>query len=155
MGQANEGMTVMAVTDHQADTLRALLAGDFGEHARLRAQLDRDADREGYSALITAGFFLAADRRFAQSHTRDDITGFVASARATSADAAGQIDPLIAERLIRGVFEDEDMHDVPGQRLTETQVMLLTALVSEAWLTAPELDAFLADSRKLADRWTS
>ncbi len=143
----------MPVTDHQVATLRALLAGDFDEHGRLRAQLDQDADREGYSALIAAAFFLAADRRFARSHTRAEITEFVAAARATSADAAEQIDPRLAERMIRGVFEDEDMHDVTGQTLVETQVMLLAALVSEAWPDAAELDVFLTDSRKLADRW--
>ncbi len=143
----------MPVTDHQVATLRALLAGDFDEHSRLREQLDQDADREGYSALIAAAFFLAADRRFARSHTRAEITEFVAAARATSADAAEQIDPRLAERMIRGVFEDEDMHDVTGQTLVETQVMLLAALVSEAWPDAAELDVFLTDSRKLADRW--
>jgi hypothetical protein len=145
----------MPVTDHQVATLRALLAGDLDEHGRLRAQLDQDADREGYSALIAAAFFLAADRRFARAHTRAEITEFVAAARATSADAAQQIDPRLAERMISAVFEDEDMHDVPGQTLLETQVMLLAALVSEAWPDAAELDAFLADSRKLADRWIS
>jgi hypothetical protein len=145
----------MPVTDHQIATLRALLAGDFDEHSRLRGLLDRDADREGYSALIAAGFFLAADRRFARSHTKADITEFVAAARATSPDAAEQIDPRLAERMIRGVFDDDDMHDVPGQTLVETQVMLLAALVSEAWPGAAELDAFLADTRKLADRWMS
>jgi hypothetical protein len=74
----------MPVTDHQVATLRALLAGDPGEHARLHAQLDRDADRAGYSALIAAACFEAADRRFAASHTRADIAEFVASARATT-----------------------------------------------------------------------
>lgn len=145
----------MPVTDHQAATLGALLAGDFDEHARLRAQLDRDADREGYSTLIAAAFFEAADRRFASSHAKADIVEFVASARASSASAAEQIDPTIAERMIRGVFADEDMHDVPGQTLLETQVMLLAALVAEARLGTAELAAFMADSRKLADRWTS
>jgi hypothetical protein len=145
----------MAVTDHQAATLHALLAGDFDEHARLRAQLDRDADREGYSALIAAAFFLAADRRFAASHAPADIVEFVASARSSSASAADQIDPLLAERMIRGVFEDEDLHDVSGQVLLEAQVMLLAALVGERRPDDAELDELLADSRKLADRWTS
>jgi hypothetical protein len=78
----------MTVTDHQAATLRALLAGDFDEHARLRAQLDREADRGGYSALIAAAFFLAADRRFADGHSKGDVVEFVAWARSSSASAA-------------------------------------------------------------------
>ena len=79
----------------------------------------------------------------------------MAWARASSASAADQIDPLLSERMIRGVFEDEDMHDVSGQALLETQVMLLAALVGEARPAAAELEALLADNRKLADRWTS
>jgi hypothetical protein len=145
----------MTVTDHQAATLRALLDGDFEEHARLRGQLDQEADQEGYSALIAAAFFLAADRRFAASHGKADIVEFVAWARSSSVSAADQIDPLLAERMIRGVFEDEDLHDVSGQRLLESQVMLLAALVGEQRPDSGELDSLLADSRKLADRWTS
>ena len=145
----------MPVTDHQAATLRALLAGDFDEHARLRAQLDREADREGYSSLIAAAFFEAADRRFAAGHGREAIIEFVASARATSASAAEQIDPAIAERMIKAVFDDEDMHDVPGQVQLEIQVMLLAALVADARFGPAELDEFMAESRKLADRWMS
>ena len=113
----------MSVTDHQVATLRALLAGDFEEHSRLRAQLDLDADREGYSALIAAGFFEAADRRFTTGHTRAEIAEFVAAARATSAETAEKIDPRIAERMIRGVFEDENIDDVTGQTVVETQVL--------------------------------
>ncbi len=145
----------MPVTDHQVATLRALLAGNFDEHRKLRVQLGRDADREGYSALVAAGFFEATDRRFAKGHTAAEIVEFVTSARATTEDAADKIDPRIAERLIRGVFEDEDMHDVGGQTIMETQLLLLAALVSEARFTDSELDSFMADSRKLAERWTS
>jgi hypothetical protein len=145
----------MPVTDHQVAALRALLAGNFDEHRKLLARLRLDADREGYSALVTAGFFEAADRRFADGHTAAEIAGFVAWARATTDDAADKIDPRIAERLIRGVFEDENMHDVGGQTLMETQLLLLAALVSEARFTDSELDAFMVGSRKLAERWTS
>jgi hypothetical protein len=92
----------MPVTDHQVATLRAMLAGDPGEYARLRAQLDREADRPGYSALVAAAFSEAAGRRFAAGHDRAAITGFVASARAASPGAAEKIDPLFAERLLVG-----------------------------------------------------
>jgi hypothetical protein len=53
------------------------------------------------------------------------------------------------------VFDDEDMHDVPGQVQLETQVMLLAALVAEARFGPAELDEFMTESRKLADRWMS
>lgn len=145
----------MPVTDHQVATLRALLAGDLDEHARLRAQLDRDADRAGYSALIAAAFFEAADRRFAESHAKADIVEFVASARATTPGTAEKIEPLLAERMIRGVFEDETLGDVPDQVVVEAQLLLLAALLGEARPGAAELDGLLAESRKVADQWIS
>ena len=145
----------MPVTDDQVATLRALLAGDFGEHGRLRAQLDLEADREGYSALIAAAFFEAADRRFAASHAKADIVEFVASARATTPGTAEKIDPVLAERMIRGVFQNESLGDVPDQLVVETQLLLLAALVAEGRFGAGELDGFMAESRKLADRWIS
>lgn len=143
----------MTVTDQQFATLRALLAGNFDEHRKLLSRLNQDADREGYSALIAAAFFVAADRRFAARHAQADIVEFVASARASSDDAAEKIDPLLAERMIRGVFEDETVDDVSDQAIVETQILLLAALVSEAKLDESSLDEFLAESRKLADRW--
>jgi len=145
----------MPVTDHQVATMRALLAGDFDEHGRLRVQLDRDGDRAGYSALIAAAFFEAADRRFAKGHGRAEVTEFVAWARASSDGAAEQIDPGLAERMIRGVFESESIGDVSSQVVVETQLLLLAALISEARFGATELDAFMAESRELADRWIS
>ncbi len=57
--------------------------------------------------------------------------------------------------MIRGVFEDEGTGDVPDQVVVETQLLLLAALVAEARSGDAELDEFLAESRKLADRWIS
>jgi hypothetical protein len=145
----------MPVTDQQYATLRALLTGDFDLHRNLRSQLTQDADSESYSALIAAAFFLAADKRFARHHTTADIVEFVASARSTSEDAAKGIDPLLAERMIRGVFEDESVDGVSGQIIVENQVLLLAALVSEARLDENGVDQLLNESRVLADRWTS
>jgi hypothetical protein len=144
----------VAVTDQQVLVLRALLAGDFDQHRALRAQLSQEADREGYSALIAAAFFEAADRRFAEDHSREMMVQFVASARARSDDASQRIDPLLAERMLLGVFDDVSTDGHSDQAIVETQMLLLAALVSEAALNDSNLDAFLAESRKLADRWT-
>jgi hypothetical protein len=146
-------MKLMPVTDPQAATLRALLASDIDEHQRLLSELSQESDRDGYSALIAAAFFEATDRRFASAHTRADIVEFVTSTRAASDVTAKNINPLIAERMIRGVFEDESVDDVSGQVIVGTQLLLLAALVSEARFDSPSLDAFMTESRKLADRW--
>jgi hypothetical protein len=57
----------MPVTDQQFAAVHALLAGDVEKHKRLLAQLDRDKDKIGFSALIGAGFFEAVDRRFVKN----------------------------------------------------------------------------------------
>jgi hypothetical protein len=144
----------VTVTNQQVAVLRALLAGDFEQHRALRAQLSQDVDREGYSALIAAAFFEAADRRFAADHGKETVVQFVAAARSRSDDAAQQIDPLLAERMIVGVFEDGSTDGHSNQTIVETQMLLLAALISDASFNDSDLDSFLAESRKLADRWT-
>jgi hypothetical protein len=57
--------------------------------------------------------------------------------------------------MIRGVFEDETLGDVPNQVVVETQLLLLAALLGEARPGSAELDALLAESRKMADQWIS
>jgi hypothetical protein len=58
-----------------------------------------DAHRPtGHDVTYTA----QPDRRFAVGHAKGDIVEFVAWARSSSASAADQIDPILAERMIRG-----------------------------------------------------
>jgi hypothetical protein len=54
---------------------------DAGSLATAGLALGLLADRDGYSALIAAAFFLAADRRFADGHGKGDVVEFVAWAR--------------------------------------------------------------------------
>jgi hypothetical protein len=107
------------VTDPQYATLRALLTGNSELHRNLRSQLTQDADSEGYSALIAAAFFLAADKRFAGHHTTADIVEFVAWA--TSEDAAKVIDPLLAERMIRGSSGTSSWMESPVRSSSRTR----------------------------------
>jgi hypothetical protein len=145
----------MPVTADQVATLRAYLAGDFDSHKRLFGQLDRTAAQAGYTALLTAAFFEAVDRRFAQSGTPADVVEFVADIRARHLKDADEIDPRAAERLILAILTDEEVDDLDTSTKVSTQVILLYALISDARLDEPGLDGFLAEARKLADEWTS
>jgi hypothetical protein len=58
----------MTVTDDQVAVLRAHLAGDYDEHRRLLAGLDSRGALGGYTALVTAAFVEAVDRRFGPAH---------------------------------------------------------------------------------------
>jgi len=144
----------MAVTDEQMATLRAQLAGNLEEHKRLLAQLDRDAARTGYSALLSAAFCVAVERRFAQGAGTADVIEFVGNVRSRLSEAADKIDPRTAERLILAVYTDERVPDnLDLETRFRTQLLLLAALIADERLDDAGLDAFLADARKLADQW--
>lgn len=145
----------MAVTDLQVAALRAYVTGDFDEHDRLRGQLDRDADRAGWSALVAAGFFEAVDRRFAESGTDADVVEFVGSVRARSETLSDEIDPRIAERLIQYSLGKGSISGMDGRVRLATQLLLLTALIIDEQLDDAGLDEFLAEARKIADQWIS
>lgn len=142
-------MTV-PVTDHQVATLRAFLTRDIDEHRRLREQLDREG-RISWVTLIAAGFVEAVQRRFA--HASDDAMEYVGSVRARSDKLADEVDPLVAERLIRDVLEVGGPPDLDGRAKFAAQFHLVAALVVDADYDEVELDAFLAKARSLADQW--
>jgi hypothetical protein len=139
------------VTDHQTATLRAMLAGDFAEHDRLRGHLDWD----GYRALIAAGFFRAAQHRFPPDTTDAAIIEFVGSARARSDRIAEQLDPHAAESLIRAVLGRTADASLDHETAVTAQMILLAALIADARPDSAGLDQFLADARDLADEWMS
>jgi hypothetical protein len=146
---------MMPVTADQVATLRTYLAGDFDSHKRLFGQLDRTAAKTGYTALLTAAFFEAVDRRFAQDGTTADVVEFVADVRARHLKDADEIDPRAAERLILAIFTDEEVNDLNTETKVSTQIILLYALITDARLDDAGLDGFLAEARKLADEWTT
>jgi hypothetical protein len=143
----------MAVADDQVATLRAYLSGDFDEHDRLHAQLDPVAAQTGYSALVSAAFVEAVERRFVQNSATADVVEFVSSVRARSPKLAEDIDPRTAERMILAVYTDEEIDDIDGSTRLGTQFLLLTGLIVDEQLDDAGLDNALAAARKLADQW--
>ncbi|GLY81611.1 hypothetical protein [Actinoallomurus iriomotensis] len=145
----------MPVTDEQVATLRAHLAGDVEEYQRRWGRLDRNAARTGYMALLAAAFFEAVDRRFAQSGTAADVIEFVGALRARLDEDADEVDPVVAERLIRDALGDGSIDDLDEDTIISTKVLLLTALISDEKLGDAELDEFMATARSLGDRLMS
>lgn len=145
----------MTVTADQMATLRAFLARDFDRYEQLYEQLDPAEARSGYTALIAAAFIEAVERRFGEGSTDTDVVEFVAVARAQFDETGDRIDPRAAERMIRAVYTDEEINDLDTRTVVETEVILLTALVSDEGLDDAGIDEFLAKARKLADAWSS
>jgi hypothetical protein len=127
--------------------------GDRYIHARPGDRPDRGQER--YSALVTAGFAEAVERRFGTSYRGADIVEFVASVRSRSDQVAAELDPDVAERVIRVVFEDAPVDDLSRNAITGDQLLLLIGLIADAQLDTQALDQFLAAARKLADQLMS
>jgi hypothetical protein len=146
---------MMPVTDEQVATLRAHLTGEVEEYQRLWGRLDRDAAKTGYMALLAAAFFEAVDRRFAKDGTVADVIEFVGGLRARLGEDADEVDPIVAERLIRDALGDGTIADLDEDTIVATKVILLTALISDEQLDEVGMDEFMAKSRALGDRLMS
>jgi hypothetical protein len=143
---------IMPVTDAQVATLRALLSDDVDRYEMLFGQLDRAQARSGYTALVTGAFCEAAERRFGRDLKPADVIAFVSQVRARSERVARELDPDVAERVIRAVYGDGSLRDLSDSAVTGAQLVLLGGLIADEQLDDAELDAFLAAARKLADQ---
>ena len=146
----------MPVTDDQVAALRAFLSDDIDLHRRLFADLDRAGAKKGCTALITAAFAEAVQRRWASCPRPADVVTFIDALRACSARVAEAVDPEIAEWLIRVVYQDVPTRgNFARAAIMSAQVLLLAGLIADARLDPADLDEFLAAARKLADQLMS
>jgi hypothetical protein len=146
----------MALADEHVAVMRAMLAGDFDEYDRLSRQLDEtDGWGEDYPFLLGAAFFEAVDRRFSKSTPMAEVVRFVASARERFDQSSKDIDPTLAERLISSVFTLESLEDVDDRAIGLTQTVLIGELITIHEPDDAALDEFMAEARKIADRWAA
>jgi hypothetical protein len=141
----------MPVSEHLVATLRAFLEGNRVSYNDLLAQIDQQADSLGYSALVTAAFFEAVDRRFSKQAPRAAAVEYVADVRSRSEDVAAAVDPRVAERLVREVLGDGSTDDLDGRTSSATKMYLLAALMVDAQLDSTSMDEFVSKVRKMAD----
>lgn len=145
----------MPVTNQQAATMQAQLAGNLAEYQQLLARLDSKADSPGYSALLTAAFHNAVDLRFNRDSTLDEVTEFVADVRARSERLRDALDPRIAERVIVAAVGGNYVHDLEPAESNKIKTVLLTALIADMDLDDAGLDEFIAKARAFADELLS
>jgi hypothetical protein len=142
----------MSVTDDQIAALRAQLAGDYDEHRRLLADLNTRGALAGYTALVTAAFIEAVDRKFGPGHRDDgDVIEFIGDVRARFPGADDEIDPAGAERVVRKALGRGSISDLDGPTIRHIERLLLPVLVADEHLDDDELDRLLASARKLLD----
>jgi hypothetical protein len=145
----------MPVTDDQAATLRAELAGDFAEYERMLAGLDSKADSRGYSALLTAAFHTAVDLRFTRDSPLDEVIDFVADVRGRSEQLRDAVDPRVAERVVVAAVGGDHVRDLSPAESNKLKMILLTSLVADMRLDEARLDEFVGKARALADELLS
>lgn len=147
----------MPVSNELVATLRAQLVGNMDEHRRLLRSLDQEDVGNNYTALVTAAFFHAVERRFGdRGTTYGDVVEWVGQLRADAPSAADDIDPSVSERLIQFTLgANVPVEDIDPRTKLATQIVLLGAIVLELDLDEAELDELLAKARAVADEWTS
>jgi hypothetical protein len=137
------------VTADAMEAMRAYLKGDADGYRRMVDRLD-PAAKKAHGQLIGASFYIAANRRFAASHSNAQVVEFVGDLRARSDRLAEDIDPRQAERLIRAsAFTDESVDDIDNGLYS----LLLAGLIADEQLTDADLETFLEEARELADEW--
>jgi hypothetical protein len=141
----------MPVSDKQAATLRAQLAGDLERHKRLLDELDNHADGRAYVTLTNAAFFEAVRRRFGVGGTPDDVIAFVAEVRTRSERVGDALDPHISERVLLAAIDGADTAGLDPREARSSQRFLLAAMVADEQFDDADLDKFIARARAMAD----
>ncbi|GGQ30594.1 hypothetical protein BKA00_002873 [Actinomadura coerulea] len=146
----------MSVTDKQVATLTAQLAGRMDEYKRLYAELDPEEVGHGYSALVGAAAAIAVDRRFVKDDEiadRREVIDYVAELRSRSAEAAKDLEPVVAEQLILHNLGKGDISNFDARILFPTQIIVLAGLVADEQYGEAELTSFIQTARQVADHW--
>ena len=140
----------IAITDWHVAWVRAFLRQDMETLKPMLERTSRTNEPDGTTLLLRAAFVEAVRRRFVGG-TRADVVRFVAHSRIRRGRNAPPVDPAVAEKLIMEVLTG-----TPADGLTDLQkgqhIILLSELVEDEDLTAPELEAFLADARTYAEQ---
>jgi hypothetical protein len=83
------------------------------------------------------------------------VITFVGDVRSRSERLARELDPQVAERIIRAVLGEGSISDLSDATVAGTQIVLLAALIADEQLDDAGLDTFLGSARKLADQLMS
>ncbi|MEH1012767.1 hypothetical protein V6U90_06560 [Micromonospora sp. CPCC 206060] len=123
----------VALTDLLTGQLRA-------HHRRLRAFGDQDWQR--YGDLLHGVFLLAVQRRFTAGVDRAAIIRFVASVRERYDRSGYDIEPGLAEELVRAALDDREPVPVTASAVA-ARTLLVVGLLEDEGMPEAELVEFL------------
>ncbi|MBF9135037.1 hypothetical protein I0C86_39870, partial [Plantactinospora sp. S1510] len=136
------------------ELLRELARGDSEGYRRRCDELD--AQGWGELALVLgAAFYLAVRKRLAMSSDQASIIRYVAHARVEMLGTGFDLDPKVAESLIRIATTDDisEVEDLDSDLAIEAEMLLLWSLLRS--LPESELSRFLAEVDTLSQQWTT
>ena len=143
------------VTDMHLEALRTFLVEGPEEWLERYGEPIQNEIGTGYSLLVYCAFDQALRLRFSPTYTVPQVIRFVADLRLTLEEYAHELDPRVAESLIRYSLGDDTISGRPPFGVDEVtmmraQLLLLVALVTEEDLDETELEKFIKDSAALA-----
>jgi hypothetical protein len=140
------------VTARQAAFLKASLSLKREEDESLRKELAVTGELNGINELIHAAFALAVRQRFTSAWTGSDIVRYVGNVRMSGTED-DDIDPLVAETLIRRALGDHAKLTGDIEQQVTAQAILLLYLVADLELDATEQSQLMWNAQELADQW--
>ncbi|TDC55313.1 hypothetical protein E1281_13075 [Actinomadura sp. KC345] len=114
--------------------------------------------QSGFSLLTYYALTKAVRIKFSPTYTFPQVIRYVADLRLNLGEGAAELDPRVAEGLIRYTLGDDTYNgrppfDADQVTLVRTEFHLLLALILEADLDEAELKNFIEDSATLAREW--
>ncbi|MEO3923776.1 hypothetical protein ABGB07_07935 [Micromonosporaceae bacterium B7E4] len=139
----------MTVKPELIEYIRTFVRDDVEVNDRLEEQLDRDG-WENYALFLNAVFFLAIDLYF--DGRRDDGAAiqFVADMRAQTDVGGGEIDPIVAEKMILSVFDPDIALDTSPAMVGRIQTHAIYKALTEKEISDKDLDTLLQEAAQVA-----
>ena len=135
------------------DLVRQLVEGDHEAYARRCSELDQKG-WEGLGLVVGAAFYQAVEQRFGDSLDPSEVIRFVADFRADITDTGFEVDPRIAENLIRAAItgDTEQVRDLDPSVVVEAEMLMLWKFLGH--LSGAELTLFFEEADSLVVEWS-
>ncbi|RFS83087.1 hypothetical protein D0T12_23175 [Actinomadura spongiicola] len=146
-------LTGIEVQEEHIEHLRRFLSDDPSEPNEPTAK-----DAIAHNLMAYSAFAVAVLRKFSPTYSVPEIIRYVTDLRkAVVADESLQINPRVAEGLIREVLQDETFTDTApfgadNETMASASFLILLDLCHQAKLDGPEVEEFLQESTDYARR---
>lgn len=145
-----------AITESHKRALRALILGPDEEWEACATELLSEGNSsQGFSTLLAFSLGTMVRRKFSSSNSLKDVIQYVAYQRIKLDEDANELNPRLAENIIRFLLSDDSLKEPPitsenREEVAGIQQLLLFSLVSEADLDGAGVDALIHEAAEAA-----